>query len=135
MAQTIGDSIAVTLREASSYHSPDVHFHHQRRRLTVAEHAMADRDWKDEIDRYIARMPEPKLELIDGRLIVGNGLVGSRHLLWEILCDYGTEAALALAPYDTWLEAMGEAFASLTPPSFDDLAAVDAWSKSLAYDP
>lgn len=37
--------------------------------------------FEDAIARYMADMPEAKLELIDGQLIVGNGLVGSRRLL------------------------------------------------------
>lgn len=96
---------------------------------------MAEVDWEDAIDQYLERMPEAKLELIDGRLIVGNGLVGSRHLLWEILGGYGAEAALALAPRTLWLQAFKTAFTRFLPPAFDDLSALEGWTRQVAYDP
>ncbi len=47
-----------------------------------------------------------KLELIDGKLIVGNTIVGSRLLLRQILQGWGAEAAVALAPISLWIEAL-----------------------------
>ena len=55
---------------------------------------------KDAIDRYLDEAPEPKLELIDGQLIIGNSLAGSRYMLWELVSGWGADAALALAPLD-----------------------------------
>lgn len=49
---------------------------------------------------------EGKLELIDGQLIVGNTIVGSRLLLRQILQGWGAEAAVALAPISLWIEAL-----------------------------
>ena len=49
---------------------------------------------------------EGKLELIDGKLIVGNTIVGSRLLLRQILQGWGAEAAVALAPISLWIEAL-----------------------------
>jgi Uma2 family endonuclease len=68
-----------------------------------AEHALRPHDiWDD--------LPESKLELIDGRLIVGNSLAGSRYLLWAILQTLGPRAALALAPHDLWWSALTSTF-------------------------
>jgi hypothetical protein len=92
--------------------------------------------FEDEIERYMAEMPEPKLELIDGRLIVGNGVVGSRRLLKEILDGYGTLAALALAPVELWREALQRGFTELRPPSMDSpLAVWRSWARALVYEP
>ncbi len=49
---------------------------------------------------------EGKLELIDGKLIVGNSIVGSRLLLRQILQGWGAEAAVAIAPVSLWIEAL-----------------------------
>ena len=50
--------------------------------------------------QHLGESAESKLELIDGRLIAGNSLAGSRYLLWAILQLLGPRAALALAPLD-----------------------------------
>ncbi|MGH9843169.1 MAG: Uma2 family endonuclease [Blastocatellia bacterium] len=54
--------------------------------------------------------PEAKLELLDGRLIVGNCLDGSRLLLQQILRGWGAEAAVALGSIDQWVEALCQAY-------------------------
>ena len=51
-------------------------------------------------------LPESKLELIDGQLIAGNSLAGSRYLLWTILQTLGPRAVLPLAPLDRWWSAL-----------------------------
>jgi len=57
-------------------------------------------------DNWLNCKTESKLELIDGKLVVGNSLVGSRLLLRQILQGWGAEAAIALAPIETWLSAL-----------------------------
>ena len=60
----------------------------------------------DLFDNFLNGSPESKLELINSKLIVGNSLVGSRLLLRQILQGWGAEAAIALAPLETWLSAL-----------------------------
>jgi Uma2 family endonuclease len=66
-------------------------------------------------DNWINNKPESKLELIDGQLVVGNSLVGSRLLLRQILQGWRADAAVALAPTETWLQALAAGY-GLTPP-------------------
>lgn len=65
--------------------------------------------------------PEGKLELIDGCLIVGNSLVGSRLLLQQILQGWKADAAVALAPVEHWIEALKEGFKLSIPGSSADI--------------
>src|SRR4028118_2285091 len=65
--------------------------------------------------------PEGKLELIDGCLIVGNNLVGSRLLLRQILQGWKADAAVALAPVEHWIEALKEGFKLSIPESSADI--------------
>ncbi|WP_129632846.1 hypothetical protein [Candidatus Oscillochloris fontis] len=51
---------------------------------------------------YWDKLPESKLELIGGKLVAGNSLVGSRCLLWTILQSCGPRAALPFAPVALW---------------------------------
>ncbi len=53
-------------------------------------------------DEYIQWEPRTKLELIDGKLIVGKSLTHSRLLLSQILRGWGLEAAISLAPESLW---------------------------------
>jgi Uma2 family endonuclease len=69
---------------------------------------------------YLDSHPEAKLELLDGRLIVGNCLDGSRLLLQQILRDWGAEAAVALGSFDQWVEALCQAY-GLKGDSLDSL--------------
>ncbi len=50
----------------------------------------------DEFDAWVKMLPESKLELIDGQLIVGNSLTATKLLLKHILEGWGAAAALAL---------------------------------------
>lgn len=54
--------------------------------------------------------PEFRLELVDGKFLVGGTLEGSRWLLQEALIGWGLESAIALAPLDHWWEALGCAY-------------------------
>ncbi|MCP4696975.1 MAG: Uma2 family endonuclease [Gammaproteobacteria bacterium] len=60
----------------------------------------------DDIFDFFATLPESKLELIDGRLIVGNGLMGSRLLLQCVLKGWGAAAAVSLADRKLFWEAL-----------------------------
>jgi hypothetical protein len=73
-------------------------------------------DAKSRVDRWLSG-PEPKLELIGGRLIVGDSLDGSRWLLFEILDGWGPAVALPMAPRALWLQALARGFAALGPPA------------------
>jgi len=65
---------------------------------------------KERFEDFTRHHPENKLELIDGKLVVGNSLVGSRLLLRQILQGWGAEAAIALAPIETWLSALATGY-------------------------
>jgi hypothetical protein len=61
----------------------------------------------DFMNRWNA-MPEGKLELINGRLIISS-LAGSRRIAWCLLDDYGPPIGLAHAPPQLWWAALEEA--------------------------
>lgn len=65
---------------------------------------------KERFEDFVHHHPENKLELMNGQLIVGNSLVGSRLLLRQILQGWGAEAAIALAPIETWLWALAAGY-------------------------
>jgi Uma2 family endonuclease len=76
--------------------------------------------------------PEGKLELIEGSLIVGNSLIGSRLLLRQILQGWKADAAVALAPVELWIEALKIGFKLFTPGSVvDNLALLDVLETGL----
>jgi hypothetical protein len=86
----------------------------------------ADKRWEN--------YPESKLELIDGRLIAGNSLRGSRYLLWDILEGWGVGAALPMAPAALWWQALHQGFASLQPPAATKPAATwQAWAAQATF--
>ncbi|MDJ0704653.1 MAG: Uma2 family endonuclease [Leptolyngbyaceae cyanobacterium MO_188.B28] len=66
---------------------------------------------KELFEFFSRHRPESKLELIEGRLIVGNTIVSSRLLLQQILQGWKAEAAIALAPIELWIEALKIGFA------------------------
>ena len=61
-------------------------------------------------DNWLKFKPESKLELIDGQLIVGNSLVGSRLLLRQLLQGWSAVAAISFAPIETWLDVLATAY-------------------------
>ena len=90
-------------------------------------------DWLQEFERVT---PEAKLELIEGRLIIGNSVAGSRYYLHDLLSGWGANAALAFAAPEAWRSALHEAFAALTPPATTaPLAAWRAWADAVDYEP
>jgi hypothetical protein len=59
-------------------------------------------------DYFDRHCPEPKLELVNGRLIAGNSLDGSKLLLDHILRGWSVDAAVALGSIDLWAAALRE---------------------------
>lgn len=91
---------------------------------------------RDDWDEYIRTRPEPKLELVGGRLEVGNGLAGSRVLLHDIMDGWGLAESLTLTPPDLFWPALRRAFARFDPPADGKpLSAWRAWAAQLAYQP
>jgi Uma2 family endonuclease/predicted RNase H-like HicB family nuclease len=90
------------------------------------------------IERHIAEMPEGKLELIDGKLIISTE-VGSRRILFELLRDYGPHLVLPFAPPSSWWQALQDAYAPQPPPTSASahprLAQWHEWADRLAYEP
>jgi len=85
----------------------------------------------DDFDRYIAEMPEPKLELYNGRLVVGND-AGNLVLLRHLLEGWGAEAAMPMAEAGLWWQALHQGFQSFGPPDPDKPASVwRAWAAQL----
>lgn len=94
---------------------------------------MAKDDW---FERYERDTPEHKLELIDGRLVIGNSLAGSRYYLHDLLDGWGTEAVLPFAAPERWRVALHQAFASFTPPQVAaPLETWQAWARAVFYEP
>ena len=91
----------------------------------------------DLFEDYTRYGPEPKLELIDGRLIVGNNLAASRLLLRHILTGWGASAAVALAPIEQWLEALSIGFGAPVPRELSSagerLAFLKSWASAVAF--
>src|SRR5882724_4696616 len=74
---------------------------------------------KFDFDRHWAESPEPKLELLAGRLTIGNSLNGSRWTLHDLLHGYGAAGALPFAEDANWMESLRLGFHDLDPPAVD----------------
>jgi hypothetical protein len=83
-------------------------------------------------EQWWAALPEGKLELIDGQLIIST-LAGSRRVLWELLNDYGPELVLPLAPPALWWVALQHAFTPHPEPLTP--AAWHVWADGIDYRP
>jgi Uma2 family endonuclease len=59
-----------------------------------------------QIDGTFLFQPEFRLELVEGKFLVGGTLEGSRWLLKEALIGWGAEAAIAFAPLEKWWESL-----------------------------
>lgn len=89
----------------------------------------------DKFDEHIREMPEPKLELLDGRFLVGNG-AGNLQLLRHILSGWGPEAAVPMASAELWRQALHQGFRQFDPPAPEkSLAIWHSWAAQLAYAP
>src|SRR5437870_5391861 len=88
----------------------------------------SDRIWEDR--------PAGKIELIGGKFIVGNSLIGTRYLLAMLLDGYGVGAALPLADLNLWRAALREGFRDLDPPAADKpLPVWQAWAAQVSFGP
>ncbi len=91
---------------------------------------------RDEFDDLIEVLPEPKLQLIDGQLVVGNDDTGNRQLLLELLKGWGPEAVLHMTPLHLWWQALAYGFRSFDPPAPSKPADVwRSWATQLRYEP
>ncbi len=89
------------------------------------------------LDEYRAWAPGSKIELVEGKLVVGDHLNHSRRLLSQILRGWGIEAIVALAPEQLWWKALSTTF---TAPTVSQLEALDAtamqqWAGAIDYTP
>jgi hypothetical protein len=94
---------------------------------------MAAKDFTDPFDP----LPEAKLELIEGRLIVGNSLAGTRLLLSEILTGWSAAAVIALADRNLCWEALRIAYPD-APIASEQEHTPDrllTWASQVAYQP
>lgn len=90
---------------------------------------------RDDFDQYIATMPEPKIELLDGRLVIGNG-AGNMQLLRHLLEGWGAAAALPMALDELWWQALSDGFRQFAPPGPHKSPEVwRAWAAQLNYIP
>lgn len=89
------------------------------------------------LEEYLQWQAKPKIELVDGQLIIGKNLSGSRLLFNQILRGWGALSAVALAPQQWWWEALSLAFGA---PVVPDLNAIDAsalrnWASGITFTP
>ncbi|MBW4552761.1 MAG: Uma2 family endonuclease [Aphanocapsa sp. GSE-SYN-MK-11-07L] len=63
-----------------------------------------------QIEQTYSLYPEFRLELVEGKFLIGGILAGSRWLLREALLGWGAEAAIAFAPIEQWWEALRVAY-------------------------
>jgi len=86
-------------------------------------------------DDYRAWAHGSRIELVNGKLVVGKSLSHSRLLLHQILRGWGLEAAISLAPELMWWSALSAAFApdldleTLTPLS------LQTWADQIQFQP
>jgi hypothetical protein len=90
---------------------------------------------RTEWDRWIVEMPEAKLELLDGRLVVGNG-AGNLRLLHYLLEGWGVKSVLPMATAELWWAALARGFQHFDPPSPRKPASLwQCWAAQLNYLP
>ena len=80
---------------------------------------------EEEFERFVRSWPESKMELLDGLLLVGNCLAGSRLLFQQILQGWGTAAAVAVGSSEQWIEAVCAAY-EIAPADGDALTSLKA---------
>lgn len=71
---------------------------------------------------FEAHCPEPKIELVDGRLLAGNGLAGSRLLFDHLVRGWGVAAATAFGTIAQWIDALCAAYHLPRPAQAHDAA-------------
>ena len=88
-------------------------------------------------DEYLQWEPRTKIELIDGKVIIGKSLSHSRLLLSHILRGWGLEAAIALAPEPLWWQALSIVFEAPVVQDLEDIdfEAIRTWAETAEYEP
>jgi hypothetical protein len=86
----------------------------------------------DFMDDYLELCHGAKIELLDDRLIIGDSMNHTKHLLRQILHGWSLEAAIVLAPEALWLEALTQSFGG---PSGADFTTLQTWAKTIDYTP
>ncbi len=86
-------------------------------------------DW---FETWWASMPEGKLELINGKLIIST-FAGSRRVLWELLHDYGPDLVFPMASTALWWAALREAYNPQPLPQ--TLPEWREWADGFPYEP
>jgi hypothetical protein len=91
---------------------------------------------EDIFEKFERETPEPKLELIEGQLIIGNSLAGSRYYLRDVLTGWGTQAALPFANPEVWKSALLEGFSLFSPPQVAaPLGDWQGWANAIEFEP
>ena len=85
------------------------------------------------IDRWMDELPESKLELIQGKLII-NTMAGSRRIMQEILGDYGPTLVLPMASTELWWSALRKAYGPQVE-AFQHLSEWHQWADSFGSIP
>ncbi len=88
---------------------------------------------EEEFERFVRSWPESKLELLDGKLLVGNGLEGSRLLFQQILRGWKVEAVVALGSFDQWIEALCATY-KIAPAEGDEFEALEAQAAAIEFE-
>jgi Uma2 family endonuclease len=91
---------------------------------------------EDEIltpERWRARVPPSRFELIYGKLVVGRSFARSRALLQLVLASYGPSAILGMAPGPLWWAALAEGDAA--PAGLKTIADWQHWAERLPDPP
>ncbi|MEO7911332.1 MAG: hypothetical protein ABIV47_16935 [Roseiflexaceae bacterium] len=100
---------------------------------SAANRATHSDDSDDLIDLAWDVVPESKLELWDGRLVVGTSLLGSRALLWYLMHTFGMQAVVPLVSLDAWWNALRAVFPE--PPARATPQAWIAWAAQVTHTP
>jgi hypothetical protein len=85
------------------------------------------------IDLALDILPESKLELWEGRLLVGTSVMGSRVLLGYLMQTLGVQAVLPLVALDAWWDALRAV--SPQPPARATPQAWMAWAEHVTHTP
>ncbi len=72
-------------------------------------------------EEYCKRGAENKLELIDGKLIVGNSLIASRLLLRQILQGWGATSAISLVSIEAFIKALRTTYGITNKYNLNDI--------------
>src|SRR3954451_23022902 len=87
----------------------------------------------DSSDLALDVLPESKLELWDGRLVVASSLLGSRALLWYLMHTLGVQAVVPLVSLDAWWKALRTVFPQAHAPATPRTWM--AWAESVTHTP